>query len=102
MSKQSFPRIIFLSAVLAAAMLVANFAGATTSAIDNALNKSLQEGRELAKSMGHAIAEENAHIVSQKNKACPAVGINLDEADADKAATFKDVQATGNLKEDKY
>lgn len=102
MLTQSVPRIFFISAVLAAALLLANFAGAATTALDMALNSSLQESHDLAKSMGHALGEENAKAVAKKQAARPAVEINLDEADPEKAATYKDVQATGNLREERY
>ena len=95
----SIPRIFFLTAIVAAAVLIASYAHATTSAIDSALNNSLQESKVLNQSLGK---EENTVSVAHKAKARQSVEINLDEADADKAITYKEVQANGNLRENKY
>ena len=101
MSIQSVSRIFFVTAILAAVMLIANFAHATTSAIDSALNNSLQESRELDKEINHTLAQSKT-AAEHKAKARQSVEINMDEADAKNAATYRDAQASGNLKESSY
>ncbi len=101
MSRNTLPRIFFLSVLLAAALLIMDYANATTSALDSALNNSLQESRDLAQSMNQNLAEE-AKSANHKVKARSKVEINLDEPDREHAANYKDSQATGNLREDRY
>ncbi len=99
MSIVSVPRIFFVTVLFAAAILIASYAHATTTAIDSALNNSLQDSKELNQELGK---EENQNFVAHKVKSRQSVEINLDEADADKAATYKDVQANGDVRENKY
>ncbi len=101
MSIQSVSRIFFATAILAAVMLIANFAHAKTSAIDSALNNSLEESRELNKELEHTFAQSKS-TADHKTKVRQAVEINMDEADAKNAAIYKDIQANGDLKESSY
>ena len=99
MSLQVVSRIFFIASIVAALVLIVNFAQASTSAIDSALDKSLQESRELNKELDPSFAMK-PKASSHKIKARPVVQINMDEADAKNAAHYE--EATSDLRESSY
>lgn len=96
MSFQSISRIFFATVIFSAVILIANFAHAAPSAIDSALNNSLKDSQVLSNEM------TNPNSARPKPKSRRMVEINLDEADAYNAATYRDVQASGDLRESSY
>ena len=101
MSILSIPRIFFFSVVIFAVIFIANVTfAAAPSAIDSALNNSLEESKNLNQQIDQSFSQKK--VSEHKQKARPAVEINMDEAEADRAATYKDVQASGSLRNESF